>query len=92
MSETQTDISQMDVSQMKFTKFRAFRYDSQRYKCELTVSLGEKEYVLTVGIYDSSAKFVVKKAREWRNHPANQARVLAAIKAGLDHVPPVKAS
>jgi hypothetical protein len=87
MPENSTDISQMDVSQMKITNFRACRYNSSRFTCEITVSLGEKTYQLTLPVYEATAAVVAKKAREWRKHPVNQERVLAAIKAGLHHVP-----
>jgi hypothetical protein len=87
MSETQLDVSQMDVSQMKITKFRADRYNASKYTCEITVLLGEKTYVLTLPVFQATAPVVLQKGREWRSKPGNQERVLAAIKAGLNHVP-----
>jgi len=87
MSESNTDVSQMDVSQLKITKFRADRTMSGKYACEVTVSLGEKTYVLTLPVFEGTAPVAMKKGREWRNRPGNPERVLAAIKAGLNKVP-----
>jgi hypothetical protein len=87
MSESHSGASQLDVSAMKITKFRASRYNASKYTCEITVSLGEKTYVLTLPVFEVTSPVVLKKGREWRNRPGNPERVLAAIKAGLNHVP-----